>query len=169
MKMQKELIVKKVMSKINPYSVIEAGVKDWIAGVGLALTTALTGIGEASAEAADLHKHLDQLEKKIQVLNDKNPSKNKSLGIQRNKKQKGPDSFVGNFKITLGPYALEGNYNQSKVEEGGGKRLPYSVWLPGDLKIKIKSDPNASEEEKYKWGKTTQDIKDKLEKEFSKP
>lgn len=140
--MQKEILIRKVKTKLAEKE-IEAGTKDWIAGVALSLTTLLSGIGEAGATSTDVIRHINKLTKQV----------------ERDAKLKDHVKIISNpsnlhnykFKVEVGPYSLEGKFSKDFKS----------------IDLDIKEDSKASEQDIEKWKPFIEKMKKDVEKEIN--
>jgi hypothetical protein len=126
-------VAKKVCIKLSEKDfAIEAGFKDWAAGIGMSIVTLFSGIGNASATAKDVYDYIENAENKIKTVVNENDhtyfkenfkvkNKFKSYGLKSG-------DGLGQFEIKLGPYLVIGAYLdtphdrfvfKSKIEEVG--------------------------------------------------
>lgn len=132
----KKLLTKKVYAKLaqeKKYSFeIEAGFKDWFAGVALALTTAITGMSEAGATAKDLDKYLDNA---LSDAKTKNPELKKHIKVEKSmtytRAIEDGGGGGGDFKVHIGPFVLEGFYHRLGETDHGQFEFEESFDLQG--------------------------------------
>jgi hypothetical protein len=97
--MQKEIILRKVKAKLIEKEV-EAGAKDWIAGIGLSLISLFGGINKANADIDDVNKYLSKIEPQLKSMEYKYKGE-----VEFKKKP-------GDFDLKIGPYNIEVEYSE---------------------------------------------------------
>lgn len=131
----------------------DAGLKDWIAGVGMSLVALLSSL-DASASAKDVNDYLGVVEEKIEKSFSKDPKLKGELGLTKSFKSIG-NGGQGEFTIKVGPYEIEGKYHELS---GSNKVMGF--------KSKIFVDSKASEEQKKSWGDVAKKINNGLKTAF---
>jgi hypothetical protein len=137
--MEKEILIKKVKAKLNQkkinLEVVEAGAKDWIAGIALSLTSLLSGIGDAGATSGDVMRYINKINK--QVERDSKLKDHVKVSPVNN----------GKFKVEVGPYVMEGKFSPDfkKVD------------------IDLKTDPKADSEDIKNWKPYVEEISREVE------
>jgi ribosome-associated translation inhibitor RaiA len=157
-KKDKVRLAKKVCIKLSNKKndlVIEAGFKDWAAGIGMSIVTLFSGIGNASATAKDVYDYIENAENKIKTVvnkhddtyfkeNFKVKNKFKSYGLKNG-------DGLGQFEIKLGPYLVIGAYLDTVHD-----RFVFKS------RIEEVGNPTSYEEETFR------EIAEHLEKEINK-
>lgn len=164
--MRREIILRKVKAKLIQKEV-DAGLKDWFAGVGMSLIALFGGMNKADASAQDLDKYLSGVKTKVEKLDSIYSKYNKSKpgDVKFEKKFNKHYTYenmdhpkridIGSYNLKLGPFTLTGEYHDLDNGEIGFK---------SDMKV----DRNASPEDIETWSDLANDINYTVKKEFTK-
>ena len=149
--MNRDDLIRKVVAKLEEQNFDkDGGLKEWIMGGMLALTTLLGNPDKAFSEAQDVN---DYLNKAKQVVEKKDPS-GKELAVKNRYKPGQGKSGSGSFTVDLGPYQLKGEY--------------YTSGIVNNFKVNLLTERGASKEDLKKWKPNVDKVYKKIQEAFKK-